>query len=202
MQPVHGDAGGRDLDDLRYPVTVTLSRTDLTELTAKYAEMLRLRRADGTSTSSGAMKAAMARLATEFPGALRELDDFPLELLESRHAALERAAHADGVEPWMSACVAFHRLARGALSAKRWLGGRKDVDETTASDFANAAGELAFSEDALAWKNELAAIAHPPRGRISQLVLQRVASALGVSTGEARTLIFGPSRRSPRETWL
>ncbi|WP_394850474.1 hypothetical protein LZC95_23830 [Pendulispora brunnea] len=181
---------------------MTLSRADLTELAAKYAEMLRLRRADGTSASPGPMKAAMARLATEFPGVLRELDDFPLELIESRHAALERAAHADEVEPWMTACVAFHRLTRGALSAKRWLGGRKHVDAVTTSTFANAAGELAFPEDALAWKDDLQAIAHPPRGRISQLVLQRVASTLGISTGEVRVLIFGPSRRSPRETWV
>lgn len=191
---------------------MTLSRADLTELTAKYAEMLRLRRADGTSASSGPMKAAMARLATEFPGALRELDDFPLELIESRHAALERAtgsrngpasgAGADDVEPWMTACVAFHRFTRGALSAKRWLGGRKDVDPAMAATFAEAAQGLAFPEDALAWRDDLGAIAHPPRGRISQLVLQRVASTLGVSTHEVRVLIFGPSRRSPRETWV
>ena len=176
---------------------MTLSGSDLMELLAKYAEMLRLRGADAPGADP--MKAAMARLATEFPGALRELDDFSLDVLEARHAAVARAcASPNAVQPWMLACSAFHHFARGALSAKRWLGGKKDVDEATATAFAAAAAALPFPGDALSWKDDLGALAAPPRGRISDVIFERTGRAIGVSPADVRVLVFGPSRRERR----
>ena len=186
---------------------MTLSRADLSELAGKYAEMLRLRQADAAAPDP---RAAMARLATEFPGVLRELDDFPLDVIEARRAALERvdrtaatneagrAATLAQVEPWMVACATFHHFARGALSAKRWLDGKKVVDAATAAAFVEAANALPFPRDALIWAGDLASLANPPRGRLSQLVFERVGHAMGISAKEVRVLVFGPSRRERR----
>src|SRR5262245_19307987 len=75
---------------------------------------------------------AMAKLAKEFPGALREIDELPLDVLRTRIVELEAAARDDAfVAPWMHASWSFHRLARGALAAKRWLsaqGPETDLD--------------------------------------------------------------------------
>ncbi len=181
---------------------MTLSRDDLTELAGKYAVMLRLRR-----TGEGDPRAEMAQLATEFPGALRELDDFPLDVLEARRAALASLAdgareHQGAPEPWMVACITFHRLARGALSAKRWLAHEVDrkrmPDEATRADFVEAATTLPFASDALAWEDDLASLARPPRGRISEVVFERVGKVMGISAQEARWLVFGLNRRERR----
>ncbi|HWL87648.1 MAG TPA: hypothetical protein VNO21_17710, partial [Polyangiaceae bacterium] len=93
------------------------------------------------------------------------------------------------------ACVSFHRFARGALSVKRWLRGKKNIDEATRAEFVGTVARLPFAEDAALWKNDLRALANPPRGRISQLVFEHVGRAMGVSALEVRLLVFGPNRR-------
>src|SRR5215469_12838792 len=78
----------------------------------------------------------MSRLAAQYPGALRELDELELDEIGRRIAALDRVATGEReVEAWMAATARFHILARGALSAKRWLAGRKDVDGETVRSF-------------------------------------------------------------------
>ena len=96
----------------------------------------------------------------------------------------------------MEAVGLFHSLARGALRAKRWLAGRKTVDAVTILEYEN---EVALATpvvaDGLAWTSDLARIAHPPRGRIMDLVFARVARTMGTTEREARRLVFGPPRR-------
>ena len=65
---------------------------DLTDLRAKYEEILRLRLLHGTGDEPDPRR-AMAALAGRFPGALRELDDLPLPEIRARIEAL-RAAFA------------------------------------------------------------------------------------------------------------
>ena len=117
---------------------------ELLDLRAKYVEMLRLRVEDEASGAPDP-RGAMADLARRFPGALREIDELPLEEIRARADALHAAA-ADGAkaEPWMAAMVLFHALTRGALAVKRWLGGRKEVDEPTARAFALEAPSLPY----------------------------------------------------------
>lgn len=133
----------------------------------------------------------LSRLAERFPGALREIDRLPLEVIASRIGALAAVEAApERAEPWMVAQIVFHRHARGALAAKRWLAGRRAVTPDLASAFAAAMAD----DDALLFAEALEAVAAPPRGRLMDVVYARVAHVLDVSVAEARALVL-PSRR-------
>ena len=87
------------------------------ELRAKYEEMRELRRTDDGSYDP---RERMVALATQFPGALREIDTLPMDEIEHRIEALSKAerdpSHA---MPWMKAQSRFHELTREALRARR-----------------------------------------------------------------------------------
>ena len=149
-----------------------------------------------TRTGEAEARVRMAALAARYPGALRELDDMELAEITRRVAALDSALRAQGqVERWMEAIALFHALARGALCAKRWLVGRKRVDVAVQRAYQDAVSGLAFPEDARAWASDLALIASPPRGRMTDAVFARVAVGLGTSERQARRLVFGALRR-------
>jgi hypothetical protein len=171
---------------------ISPTRDDLARLRAKYEEMLRLRLADPEHDP----RRALVALAGEFPGALREIDDLPLDEIRARVAALARAEDdASALLPWMRAVWRFHVLTRGALCAKKWLGGRKAIDREAESAFAKERAALCWGEDAAAWQDDLARLASPPRGRVTDLVFARLAAELAVDEDAARALVFGPKRR-------
>lgn len=174
-----------------------VSRKALEGLRDKYSEILALRRADDTGDSDDAQtRARMAMLSSQFPGALREIDDLELSEIELRIAALETVLRGDGeVKQWMEAIAKFHALARGALCAKRWLAKRRHVDAEVERAYIAAASGLAFPEEARSWAAELACIALPPRGRILDVIFARMARELDIGEREARTLVFGVPRR-------
>lgn len=148
----------------------------------KYERMRRLRqlhehaRADPSFVEPDP-RAAMAELARDFPGALRELDELPMAEIDRRLALLT----AEHIEPWMDAMVTFHALARGALAIKRWLADHEP------SEFQAALPGLV--PEAALWADSLDAIASPPHGRLMDLVRARLgpeAVALLGSAGAAR----------------
>jgi hypothetical protein len=98
----------------------------------------------------------------------------------------------------MKATAMFHRLTRGALAAKRWLGARKHVDAEVHTAFLSALDGAAVAEDARAWASELAHVASPPRGKLTDLVFARIATHLGLPEAEARQLVVGVPRRARR----
>ena len=182
---------------------------DLAALRRKYEEMLRLRLAHDAGDPEDPRRALRA-LASQFPGALRELDGLPLDVIQGRIAALAAAEAAGGAAPapWMVAIDRFHVLTRGALCVKTWLAkraatgvidvldgeaGRADVERT----FAAAAGSLCWADDARAWAGDFARIVSPPRGRVTELVFARIAAELGCSTADVRHLVFGELRPRP-----
>jgi hypothetical protein len=182
----------RALDSLVVPV----SPGDLDALLAKYATMLALR---VERIPEEEMRRRMAELALRFPGSLRELDDLELREIRRRVEALDAVLGGRAQpEAWMEAVALFHALTRGALAAKRWLGGRKRVDAALARRFAAEHGSLPFAEDARSWADELEGIASPPRGRLTEVVFARVARTLGVGQAQARRLVFGVPRRERR----
>jgi hypothetical protein len=141
------------------------------------------------------VRAKMAELARRYPGSLREIDELELAEIRSRIDALDSALRGETEQAeWMVAMGLFHRLMRGALAAKRWLAGRKRVDEATEQAF--AAATLPFAEDASAWAGALTHLASPPGGRISHLVFERIARHLGINEATARRLVF--PRVTPR----
>lgn len=154
------------------------------------AELRALRRKYETLAALRATRTAepdpmLAALAAEFPGALREIDVLPLETLAARIAALAAAELTGVTEPWMTAQVAFHRLARGALVAKRWLAGRKVVDEAVRAAFSAAH----LGAEAQVYAADLGRVAAPPGGRVMTLVYEKLGDELGVSPEDARALV-------------
>jgi hypothetical protein len=171
------------------------SQPPFTELKSKYEEMLRMRLYD-EAHPGGDPRGEMATLAARFPGALRELDEAPLDMIRARIEALSRCIESGAPsEPWMNATAEFHRLARGALVAKRWLAGRKKVDASVTEQFLRSLEGAPHEADASAWALDLDRIASPPRGKLTLLVFERLASRLGLSPGEAHDLVVGPPRR-------
>jgi len=172
-------------------------RKALEELRGKYAEMLAMRVAHAAGDEEAdEVRERMAALAARFPGALREIDDLELAEIRRKIAAIDAVlAGEQEVERWMEAVALFHALTRGALSAKRWLGGRKTVDLSVQGRFSEAAGALPHADDTRAWAADLALLASPPRGRLTDAVFARVARTLGIPEREARRLVFGVPRR-------
>lgn len=168
------------------PRSATSLRADLTE---KYGRLLALRRAHAPGPPAPTLVAELRDVARRWPGALRELDALPLEVLRARLDALA----ADGAPaPWMRAQAEFHAQARGALAAKRWLGKRREVTTSLRASFVAWAGNAPERAEASAWADRLEAVAQPPGGRLTALVHARVAEALGTSDAEARRLVLPP----------
>lgn len=172
--------------------------TDLRALRDKYEQMLRLRQLHARAKEEPDFiepdpRPAMAALARLYPGALREIDELPLDVIERRIAEVAAAElDASCIAPWMTAQAAFHRLARGALAVKRWLAGRTPTPEIDEA-FAAALATLPEREDALAWATDLAAVAKPPRGRVMDLVYEKLALELGVDVSAAREVVLAPA---------
>lgn len=163
----------------------------------KYAEMLAMRvEHAGGDEDEARVRPRMSDLASRFPGALREIDRLELAEIRRRIASLDAVIEDSAEpEPWMGAVARFHRLARGALGAKRWLDRRRAVSEAVAVAFDREVSALEFAEEIQAWRDDLAAIAAPPRGRVMDLVFGRLARDLGISELVARELVFGTAKR-------
>ena len=177
---------------------MAMSRRAIDDLCAKYEEILRLRVAHA-SPNEPDPRADMAKLAARYPGALREIDELSLDDIRNRIRALALAAdNPSTASTWMVATARFHELTRGALCAKRWLAGRKSIGASSRAAFAIDAARLAWPDEARAWVDELARVAMPPRGRVTDLVYERIARDLGITDGDARLLVFGVPRRERR----
>ena len=159
----------------------------LHELLEKYREMRELRAHDEAGTLPDP-RARLRRLADRFPGALREIDERPMEEIDARIAALELHLAGQAPAPWMLATYHFHRELRNRLRIKRWLAGRRTVDGALRERFAH---EHASEPELLGLQGGLGEIARPPGQRLSVDALAAAARRLGVSADEAKRLVFG-----------
>jgi hypothetical protein len=151
---------------------------------------MRLEHEAGAEDVDG-VRARMAELALRYPGSLREIDELPLDEIRARIDSIDAAMQGrEACADWMKAVGLFHALMRGALCAKRWLAGRKDVDPAVELGFVRAMADMTFPEEARAWQGQLARIASPPDGRVSSLVFERIAEHFGTSEASARRLVF------------
>jgi hypothetical protein len=170
-------------------------RDGIRALHSKYVEIRRLR-LEQEHGSAADPRPALTRLARDFPGALRELDALPFEVIEARLSELNRAVDDPVcVEPWMRAQVEYHALTRGALAAKRFLSEQTAIDESMGRDlirarFAERARDTDAPEELLAWADDLESIANPPSGKITAAVFTKLAARLGVSLALARALVL------------
>ena len=155
-----------------------MHRDGLEALLRKYTAIQRLRE-PASGSEPAVAKAEMRALADEFPGALRELDRLELPAIVLRVQELERALASGVAQPWMRQMVAFHSELRSALALKRVLSERaralreadleavcRQVSESIAQDC-----PIDLARDVLARED----------GRLSQLVIERVARAAGAT---------------------
>src|SRR5262249_44671265 len=106
-------------------VRARMSACNPAALLEKYVEMLALRTLDAEGALADP-KPRMRALAARFPGALREIDELPLETIHARIRSLEKTTKERG-EPaeWMLAMAHFHDAMRDVLAIKRIVGRRK-----------------------------------------------------------------------------
>lgn len=159
---------------------------DLEELREKFVILEELRDARSLDPRGDVPRGALRALAHRFPGALREIERVPRDVLKARREALDRVARGEDEPRWSIAQRLFHAELRGALAVKRMLGhGLRSQDELTRGLVGHA-----FAEDARRWLPRATELLEPPSGRIEPLVVAEVARALGATPSECRALLF------------
>jgi hypothetical protein len=156
---------------------------ELARLAEKYRALAGWRRRK--SAGGGEPDRAVFRaVATEFPGALRELEVLSLSALDARAEALARAGRGEGpIAPWMRVIASYHRWMRAALWVKRRGARGDEAPEALAGACAarhGVAADGAFVRDAL----------RPEGGRVRPVVLARVAREQGLSIEETAAIVL------------
>lgn len=166
---------------------------DLHALREKYREMKRLR-LEHEAGGGGDPRAAMRALASRFPGALREIDELPMELIDARLASLERALGGAPAEPWMIALGRYHAWMRLALALRRSCARDRSLEAGRAWR-AGAAPAHADDVDPRELDDAmLGAILRPPGGRLHRVVLARVGRELEVEPAAIDAYLCNPRR--------
>jgi hypothetical protein len=168
------------------------TETTLLELRDKYREIKRLRD-DHARGSDADPKARMKALALRFPGALRELDELPMEVLEVRLATLDAVVAGAIPRPeWVTLQIGYHALMRLALRIKRMV--QYECDDRVGAILLELAAERleARGEPLLQGleRAEVEAILKPAGGRLNPWVFRRVAAIHGVEPEKVHKALF------------
>jgi hypothetical protein len=150
----------------------------LLALLHKYRRLHELRRRK-QSERVNASRVELRSLAEQFPGALRELDVLPMQLIEQRLAELECAAQQGRPAAWMSWMHDYHALMRLALDVKRRLSKRRTLDDLQARALAESVSLRAGQTCDAAF---VRAVARPPDGRLNRLIFEQLASRFETDT--------------------
>lgn len=165
------------------------------DLLWKYHEIRALRAHDSDEHADDP-KPRMRALATRFPGALRELDELPFELLETRIVEVEAALRGDMAPPrWARLMLEYHAWMRAALDLRRAAGPSRDRERALAwidRDFTPpgqtgpGAAELRAATDV---------VLRPPAGRLNRWLLTHLAARHGGTPETVEAELFPPSPR-------
>jgi hypothetical protein len=182
-------------------MTRRVSDAAIAVLRDKYLEMQRLR-IEHAAGDAEDPRPRLRALSARFPGALRELDQLPMEQIEQRlatlHAVLERAQPAP---EWIGLQLAYHGWMRAVLCVKRIAAG----SDTVGADAVLAELPARYRPephepplDAID-RAAIVAILDPVDGRLNPWVYARVARDYGVepeAVGRALFLREPPYRSS------
>ncbi len=178
-------------------MTLRASDPSLSALREKYQRMLEMRRVHDSGAAHDP-RAEMRALAQQFPGALREIDELPLEVIAQRIEQLSAVVDQQmPLSSWMVWMVEYHGHWRAALRIRRM--GLPRVDIAVALEQLQQTYVAAHDEPPLtAFDAEtLAAVLKPENGRLNPWVLSRIAAAHGVAMSEIHAQLF-PSGRPLR----
>jgi hypothetical protein len=154
----------------------------------KYREMLALR-VEHARGDAEDPRPRMRSLARSFPGALRELDELPLERIEQRLRELDDALAAGAPFPqWIALQVGYHAWMRAALRVKRLSRGRRGA-ELDAVLRELAALDADPSEPQLD-RAAVALVLDPPGGRLGPWVVAEVARSAAVEPRSVLRALF------------
>lgn len=133
----------------------------------------------------------MRALAERFPGALREIDELPLEAIAERIRVLEAALTGEEeAPPWACFFVDYHGWLRAALRIKRLCNGAATLEEALSRVRARYRPEPDEPSLAAIGDEGVATIWSPPGGRLNPWVFARVAALHGVSADEVSAALF------------
>jgi hypothetical protein len=170
----------------------TLAPSLVHALRDKYQTLRRLRE----QTHEVAPRAELAALAARFPGALRELDRLPLDVIEARWSAIDAVVRGVAEpEPWMRLQVAYHGFMRAVLRIRRLSSQAEARAGQDAITYLARVGYVpAVDEPPLERFDDeaLAIIAKPPRGRINPWVIAQVARDHDVHDDVVVRALFHP----------
>lgn len=158
----------------------------LKSLRDKYMALRALRAGEDGGDPQGGMRS----VAVRWPGALRELDELPMDVLDDRIAALEASLAGSPVPTWAPWLAEFHGWMRAALALKRHAGRDHGAARRwIRTDYFPDAGQPTPAELSAA----LDAVLRPPGGRLSRWILEGVAARHGVPFEECSAGAFPPS---------
>jgi hypothetical protein len=161
-------------------------------LREKYREIKRLRVLAAAGPRPEPRR-ELAALARRFPGALRELDQLPMDAIELRLAVLDAVLERGEAAPqWVSLQIGYHGTMRAALRIKRWFARLTALDAQSALTELGARYAPAPDEPPLASFDleALRAILEPPGGRLNPWVFGQVAVAHGVEPEAVHRALF------------
>ena len=160
----------------------------------KYAEMLRMRRDALAGDDTHDPKQDMRALAKRHPGALREIDELPLEEIEARVGTLEEVVAGRAEPPeWAVYFLEYHGWMRAVLRVKRLCLDCEGLDaavERARSGYDPEPDEP--SRELLCQPEIVAVIVRPRGGRLNPWIFERIALAHGVHPDHVRDTLFPP----------
>jgi hypothetical protein len=182
--------------------TAPALRGGVAALRDKYLELQRLR-IEHDAGESEDPRPRLRALSARFPGALRELDELPMEQIEARLATLHAVlARTQPAPPWIALQLGYHGWMRAALCIKRIAAERSAIDADAllvelASRYQPDPHEPPLTAIDRA---AIVEILEPADGRLNPWVFARVARDHGVESEIVQRALFtrGLRRNTPR----
>jgi hypothetical protein len=169
-----------------------VSEAAVMALLDKYREIKRLR-VEHARGDEQDPRPQLRVLAARFPGALRELDELPMDAIEARLALLNDVlARVQPAPSWIALQLGYHGWMRAALRIKLIARGRDSAHvDAVLAELPQRYAPSAFDPPLASLdRAAVSAILEPLDGRLNPWVFARVAAAAGVEPDAVRRALF------------